>query len=57
MKPKDSALADNMRPEYNFDYAKAMRGKYYKQILKEGANVVVRRQGTRKAGARRLAGR
>jgi len=30
-----------MRPEYTFDYSKAVRGKYYKRILKEGANVVV----------------
>jgi hypothetical protein len=30
-----------MRPEYTFDYAKAVRGKYYRRILKEGANVVV----------------
>jgi hypothetical protein len=30
-----------MRPEYNFDYSKAVRGKYYKRILKEGANVAV----------------
>jgi len=30
-----------MRAEYNFDYSKAVRGKYYKRILKEGANVVV----------------
>jgi hypothetical protein len=30
-----------MRSEYNFDYSKAVRGKYYKRILKEGANVVV----------------
>jgi len=30
-----------MRPEYDFDYSKAVRGKYYRRILKEGANVVV----------------
>lgn len=30
-----------MRPEYDFDYSKAVRGKYYKRILKEGANVAV----------------
>lgn len=33
--------SDDMRSEYNFDYSKAVRGKYYKRILKEGANVVV----------------
>ena len=41
MKPKTLRQADDMRPEYTFDYAKAVRGKYYKRILREGANVVV----------------
>ena len=36
-KPTDHDL----RPEYNFDYSKAVRGKYYKRLLKEGSNVVV----------------
>ncbi len=36
--PKISA---ELRPEYNFDYSKAVRGKYYKRILDEGANVVM----------------
>ena len=40
MKSK-AALSDEMRHEYDFDYSKAVRGKYYKRILKEGANVVV----------------
>ena len=30
-----------MRPEYDFDYSKAVRGKYYRRLLQEGANVVV----------------
>jgi hypothetical protein len=30
-----------MRREYDFDYARAVRGKYYPRLLKEGANVVV----------------
>jgi len=30
-----------MRSEYEFDYSKAVRGKYYRRLLKEGANVVV----------------
>jgi hypothetical protein len=30
-----------MRAEYVFDYAKAARGKYRRQFLKEGTNVVV----------------
>ena len=41
MKPKLHYESDDMRSEYNFDYSKAVRGKYYKRILKEGANVVV----------------
>lgn len=32
---------NEMRPEYNFDYSKAVRGKYYKRILKESANIAV----------------
>jgi hypothetical protein len=30
-----------MRPEYDFDYSKAVRGKYYRRLLREGANVAV----------------
>lgn len=30
-----------MRPEYRFDYSTAIRGKYYRRLLREGANVVV----------------
>jgi hypothetical protein len=32
---------EELRPEYDFDYSKAVRGKYYKRILSEGANVVM----------------
>ena len=32
---------DDLRPEYEFDYKKAVRGKYCKRLLKEGDNVVV----------------
>jgi hypothetical protein len=41
MKPKSRGIANNMRPEYDFDYSTAVRGKYYRRLLKEGANVVV----------------
>ncbi len=41
MRAKRSATPDDMRPEYNFDYATAIRGKYYRRLLKEGANVAV----------------
>lgn len=40
MKPKVASV-NEMRAEYNFDYTKAGRGKYYKRILKEGTNVAV----------------
>ena len=30
-----------MRPEYDLDYTKAERGKYYRRLIKEGSNVVV----------------
>lgn len=41
MKVKSRAIPDDMRPEYEFDYSTAIRGKYYRRLLKEGANVVV----------------
>ena len=41
MKTKSSASRNGMRREYDFDYSRAVRGKYYRRLLKEGANVVV----------------
>jgi hypothetical protein len=41
MKHKGEVSNDDLRPEYTFDYSKAVRGKYYRRLLKEGANVVV----------------
>ncbi|MDI6745110.1 MAG: hypothetical protein QMD07_07010 [Thermodesulfovibrionales bacterium] len=41
MKAKEKKICDELRPEYSFDYSKAVRGKYYKRILEEGANVVM----------------
>ncbi len=41
MKTKTQATPDDMRAEYDFDYSTAVRGKYYRRLLKEGANVVV----------------
>ncbi|MDP2833948.1 MAG: hypothetical protein Q8Q28_11795 [Pseudomonadota bacterium] len=32
--------SDDLRPEYDFDFSKAVRGKYYKQYM-ESSNVVV----------------
>lgn len=41
MRHKRETEQDEMRPEYDFDYSKAVRGKYYRRLLKEGTNVVV----------------
>ena len=41
MKGKRLGQTTHMRSEYTFDYTKAVRGKYYRRLLKEGANVVV----------------
>jgi len=39
MNPED-VDADDLRPEYDFDFSKAVRGQYYKQYC-ESSNVVV----------------
>ena len=41
MTHKRRTRSDEMRSEYTFDYTKAVRGKYYRRLLKEGANVAV----------------
>ena len=41
MKRKSEVSSDDLHPEYTFDYSKAVRGKYYRRLLEEGANVVV----------------
>jgi hypothetical protein len=41
MKRKNRKPDDELRSEYQFDYSKAVRGKYYHRLLKEGANVIV----------------
>lgn len=41
MKTKGNAAMDDLRPEYKFNYAESVRGKYYRRLIKEGANVVV----------------
>ncbi|MEW6066784.1 MAG: hypothetical protein AB1610_00590 [Nitrospirota bacterium] len=41
MKNKEKKISDELRPEYDFDYSKAVRGKYYKRLITEGANVVM----------------
>jgi len=32
---------DELRPEYDFDYSQAVRGKYHARLTEEGSNVVV----------------
>ena len=41
MKQKPKVVRDGLRPEYEFDYSTAVRGKHYRRLLKEGANVIV----------------
>jgi len=41
MKNKSKHTEDVLRPEYNFDYSKAIRGKHFKRLLEEGSNVIV----------------
>lgn len=41
MKAKTRPQPNDMRAEYEFDYSTAERGKYYRRLLKEGANIVV----------------
>ena len=41
MKDRGKKSQDELRPEYNFDYSKAVRGKYYKRLMEEGSNVIV----------------
>jgi hypothetical protein len=41
MKTKRPAQAKDLRPEYNFDYSTGIRGKYYRRLIREGANIAV----------------
>ena len=41
MKRKRRTPSDDIRTEYTFDYTTAVRGKYYRRLLKGGANVAV----------------
>jgi hypothetical protein len=41
MKVKTKKAQDELRPEYDFDYSKAVRGKYHKRLMAEGANIVM----------------
>jgi hypothetical protein len=41
MKDKNKQAVDELRPEYDFDYSKATRGKYYQRLIQEGSNAVI----------------
>lgn len=41
MKNKAEKEHDELRQEYDFDYSKAVRGKYCNRLLEEGANFIV----------------
>ena len=41
MKTKTKKVGNELRPEYDFDYSKAIRGKYYNRLIKEGANIII----------------
>jgi hypothetical protein len=41
MRARARCESDEPRAEYNLDYSKAVRGKYYRRLLKDGANVIV----------------
>jgi len=41
MRAKKKQSMDELRPEYDFDYSKAVRGKYYHRLIDEGSNVVI----------------
>jgi hypothetical protein len=42
MTDKKNKTAVSLRPEYDFDYTKAIRGKYYRRLINEGSTKVVR---------------
>ena len=41
MHDKKKKNFDEIRPEYDFDYSQAVRGKYSKRLLDEGSNMVI----------------
>ena len=41
MKTRTKKGKEDLRSEYDFDYSKAVRGKYYKRLLTEGANIII----------------
>ena len=41
MKRRTPVARDDLRPEYDLDFSKGERGRYFKRLLREGANVAV----------------
>ncbi len=41
MKGKSKKTRDDLRPEYDFDYSKAVRGMYCRRLLEERTNVAI----------------
>ncbi|MBN1868836.1 hypothetical protein JW916_16275 [Candidatus Sumerlaeota bacterium] len=41
MKGRPNKTANEIPTEYDFDYSKAVRGEYYRRLLKEGSNIVI----------------
>jgi hypothetical protein len=41
MKRRTPAVRDELRPEYDLDFSKGERGRYFKRLVREGANVAV----------------
>jgi hypothetical protein len=41
MKRKEKSITEDLRPEYEFNYTTAVRGKYHRRLSREGTNVVV----------------
>lgn len=39
MKAKSKKASEDLRPEYDFDYSKAVRGKYCRRLLREGTTL------------------
>lgn len=41
MKDQKIRSIDELRSEYDFDYSKAVRGKYYRRLIDDGSNVII----------------
>ena len=41
MKDKYKQAVDELPPEYDFDYSKVTRGKYYQRLIQDGSNAVI----------------